>query len=305
MSSAISLSTLSTGIFHARSALAVGADPQIEKALFDALDQREWSIHHAADNSAALAFVKRKPFELIVTSEKTSGKEDIEMLRKIRRMHPHTRVIVLTDESTPADVIASMRERAFSYFSRPFSTDALKDMIQHAAEAPCWDDGIEIISATPEWIRLFAACDVTTADRLVQFFDEVSDLQEPEKTAVATAFREMLMNAIEYGGGLDPRQYVEISYVRGQEIVGCRIVDPGKGFHPDSVPHAAVSNPPDAPLHHHEFREAQGLRPGGFGILLARQMLDQVIYGENGNEVLLIKYLKKRPNPDSEDQVST
>src|SRR5262249_33181386 len=156
--------------------------------------------------------------------------------RKIRRIRSHTRVIVLTDDSTPRDVIASMRERAFSYFSKPFSTDALKEMIQHAAVAPCWDDGIEIISATPEWIHLSAACDITTAARLVQFFDEVSDLQEPEKTAVATAFREMLMNAIEYGGGLDPTQYVEISYVRGRQIVGCRITDPGKGFHPEMVP---------------------------------------------------------------------
>ena len=286
---------LSRGLFPVKSALAVGADPQIKAALLDALDRREWTIHHAVDNSSALVFVKRKPFELIVTSEKTSAKEDVEMLRKIRRMRPHTRVIVLTDESTPSDVINSMRERAFSYFSKPFSTDALKEMIQRAAKAPCWDDGIEIVSATPEWIRLFASCDVTTADRLVQFFDEVSDLGEPEKTAVATAFREMLMNAIEYGGGLDPMQYVEISYVRGQQIVGCRITDPGKGFQPDSVPHAAVCNPPDAPLHHHQFRETYGIRPGGFGILLARQMLDQVIYGENGNEVLLIKYLNKRP----------
>ena len=287
--------SLRRGLVPIKSALVVGADTQTEEALVDALDRREWTIHHAADNSSALAFVKRKPFELIVTSQRTSGKEDVEMLRKIRRMRPHTRVIVLTDESTPTDVIDSMRERAFSYFSKPFSTDALKEMIQRAAKAPCWDHGIEIVSATPEWIRLFAACDVTTADRLVQFFDEVSYLEEPEKTAVATAFREMLMNAIEYGGRLDPTQYVEISYVRGQQIVGCRMTDPGKGFQPDSIPHAAVCNPPDAPLHHHQFREAHGMRPGGFGILLARQMLDQVIYGENGNEVLLIKYLNTRP----------
>src|SRR5205814_197501 len=138
----------------------------------------------------------------------------------------------------PRDVINSMRERAFSYFSKPFSTDALKEMIQRASKAPCWDDGIEIVSATPEWIRLFAACDITTADRLVQFFDEVSDLEEPEKTAVATAFRETLMNAIEYGGGLDPMQYVEISYLRGEQIGRSRITEPRKGFQPDRVPHA-------------------------------------------------------------------
>jgi hypothetical protein len=33
------------------------------------------------------------------------------------------------------------------------------------------------------------------------------------------------------------------------------------------------------------------LRPGGFGILLAQKLVDQVIYGQDGNEVLLINYL--------------
>jgi CheY-like chemotaxis protein/anti-sigma regulatory factor (Ser/Thr protein kinase) len=290
-----SVPSLSKGLYPVKSALAVGADREIEEALSEALDQREWAIHHAPDNSAALALVERKAFDLIVTGEKTSGKEDVELLRKIRRLRPHTRVIVLTDESTPADVIASMRERAFSYFSKPFSNDALKEMIHQAAEAPCWDDGIEIISATPEWIRLLAACDLTTAGRLVQFIDEMGNLQEPEKTAVATAFREILMNAIEYGGGLDPEQYVEISYIRGQQAIGCRITDPGKGFQTSKIPHAAVSNPPGSPLQHHQLRESQGIRPGGFGILLARQMLDQVIYSESGNEVLLVKYLNTTP----------
>lgn len=44
------------------------------------------------------------------------------------------------------------------------------------------------------------------------------------------------------------------------------------------------------------MREEQGLRPGGFGILLAEQLVDQLIYGEDGNEVLLVKYL---PSPKS------
>jgi len=33
------------------------------------------------------------------------------------------------------------------------------------------------------------------------------------------------------------------------------------------------------------------MRPGGFGVLLARQLVDELIYGQDGNEVLLIKYL--------------
>ena len=38
-------------------------------------------------------------------------------------------------------------------------------------------------------------------------------------------------------------------------------------------------------------RAEAGLRPGGFGMLIARQVVDEVAYNERGNEVLLIKHL--------------
>jgi anti-sigma regulatory factor (Ser/Thr protein kinase) len=34
-----------------------------------------------------------------------------------------------------------------------------------------------------------------------------------------------------------------------------------------------------------------GLWPGGFGILVAKQLVDELFYNERGNEVLLIKRL--------------
>ena len=41
-------------------------------------------------------------------------------------------------------------------------------------------------------------------------------------------------------------------------------------------------------------REAKGMRPGGFGILMSRKLVDDLIYNEKGNEVLLVKYLHGR-----------
>jgi anti-sigma regulatory factor (Ser/Thr protein kinase)/CheY-like chemotaxis protein len=280
-----------------RTALVVGGDAQIEAQLRNALESATWAIQHATDNAQALDLAQRKAFDLILTSEKTSGREDIELLRKIRRIRPHTRLIILTDESTPGDVITSMRERAFSYFSRPFSSEALTAMIHHAIEDPCWDDGIDVVSATPEWIRIRARCDLKTADRVLQFFDEIAELPDPERTAVGTAFREMLTNAIEHGGRLDPNQQVEISYVRARHMVTCRISDPGEGFTLDEIPHAAIANPLDDPIRHVEYRDAHGMRPGGFGVLLAQQLVDQLVYNEQGNEVLLIKYLDLEARP--------
>src|SRR5215467_655875 len=274
-----------------KSALIVDAEPQVNTALSSVLSPIEWNIVHAPDNRSVLKLVEDKPFDLIVTGTESSGKEDIDLLRKIRRVRPHVRLIILTDESTPADVLAAIRERAFSYFSKPISTTSFAEIVRCATTEPPWDDGIELVSATPEWISIIARCDKKTADRLVQFFQEMSDLPHPEKEDVAAAFREMLLNAIEHGGNFDPSQYVEVAYVRTRKSVMCRIKDPGEGFSLEEIHHAAVNNPSYDPIRHALFREAQGLRAGGYGLLLTKHFVDEVVYNEKGNEVLLVKYL--------------
>ena len=289
-----------------RSALIVDADPQVTTVLDGVFDFDGWAIVHAPDNREALKLAEARAFDLIVTGTKSSGKEDIDLLRKIRRVRPHVRLIILTDESTPTDVITAMRERAFSYFTKPFSASALADIVRHAATEPFWDDGIELLSATPEWISIIARCDTQTADRLVQFFQEVSDLPAPERDVVAIAFREMLLNAIEHGGNFDPNQYVEVAYVRTRKSVMCRIKDPGQGFSLEEIHHAAVNNPSYDPIRHVLFREAQGLRPGGYGVLLAKHVVDELMYSEKGNEVLLIKYLSpKAEHERSQENVAS
>jgi len=282
---------LQTQLIPLRSALIVDAVSQVSAALCGVLSREEWNIVHASDNRSALRLVEARPFDLIITGTGSTGKEDIDLLRRIRRVRPHVRLIILTDESTPADVVAAIRERAFSYFSTPFSTASFAEMVRSASTAPIWDDGIEIVSATPEWISIIARCDKKTADRLVQFFQEISDLPLSEKEDVATAFREMLLNAIEHGGNFDPDQYVEMAYVYTSKLVVCRIKDPGQGFSLDEIHHAAVNNPSYDPIRHILFREARGLRPGGYGVLLTKHLVDELLYSEKGNEVLLVKYL--------------
>jgi anti-sigma regulatory factor (Ser/Thr protein kinase)/ActR/RegA family two-component response regulator len=280
--------------------LVVGADEGVAATVHDVLPN--WRVQRTDKNSSALELLRQTRYDLVLTGDETTGKEDVELLRQIRTVRPHTRLIILTNRSTPADVIAAMRDRAFSYFTRPYSMTDFRQMLLLATTGPVWDEGIEIVSATPELIRVIARCDLKTADRLLQFIQEIAELPAAEKEAVGTAFREVLINAIEHGAHFDPSQHVEVAYVRTKRAVACRVKDPGHGFSLDELQHSAIANPPDDPLHHLDVRKKEGLRPGGFGILLAKHFVDEVIYGEAGNEVILIKYLDKqddKANPSS------
>ena len=66
--------------------------------------------------------------------------------------------------------------------------------------------------------------------------------------------------------------------------------DPGSGFRWESIQHAAVANPEGDLTHHIGVRDEKGMRPGGFGILIAKGVVNELIYSEVGNEVLMIKY---------------
>ena len=281
-------------------ALIVESEVGLNQLLAGMLKKEQWEVRFAASNEQALELAKSQPYDLIITGVHSSGIEDVELLRRLRLVRPHTRLIIMTDEFTPGDVLAAIRERAFSYFSRPFSQEKLADMIRIAMHEAFWDDGIEVLSATPNWVRLCVRCDLVTANRLLQFYREASTLPAAETEEVAAAFREILVNAMEHGAKFDPSQHVEVSYVRTRHMVMCRVKDPGQGFSLEELQHSALGNPEDDPFKHMEMREAQGKRPGGFGILMAKRLVDELIYNEKGNEVLLVKYLDGReavPSP--------
>jgi anti-sigma regulatory factor (Ser/Thr protein kinase)/CheY-like chemotaxis protein len=251
-----------------------------------------YAVDAAAGGFDALRQLRRRPYEVLLSAPTTRVEEDLAQLELVRRVRPWIRVIVLAAHTTPDEVIAALRSRVFALFSAPFDASEIADMVARAAHAERYEDGIEVVSAKPDWITVRVDCRRLNAERLVNFLTELSsDVPESPRDDLMFAFREVLMNAMEHGGGFDPDLVVEVSAVRTERTLVFYVRDPGPGFDVEEVPHAAVSNAGD-PLAHAQIRSSAGLRPGGFGLLLARKIVDEMIHSERGNEVLLIKHLE-------------
>jgi anti-sigma regulatory factor (Ser/Thr protein kinase) len=172
-----------------------------------------------------------------------------------------------------------------------FATAELREAV-HESFAGCLAAGIEVVSAAPKWVELHVPCDLGAIPPLQKLIARLdADLPQEIGEAINYAFREMLTNAVEYGGRLDPEERVEIRFARLKRAVICQIKDPGEGFDPTLLPHAAINNPNDDPIRHVSVREEKGLRAGGFGILLTSQLVDELVYNERRNELLFVKYL--------------
>ena len=273
--------------------LIVDDDPDIHRLLLAALEAPGRQIETASDGPEGLERVTAAPYDLVITDVNMPGLDGLAVLERIHAIRPGTRVMVMTVANTPENIIGAIRQRAFSYFSKPFTIQAVSEAVASALNSSAGHDDIEILSAAPNWLSLRVPCKLETADRILQFMREMyAGVSATERDQLATAFREILLNAIEHGGGSDPQKKVIIAYLRMQRAVLYYVRDPGKGFSRENLAHAAVSNPSDSPFEHAEVREQLGLRPGGFGIFMTRQLVDELLYNEAGNEVLLVKYLQ-------------
>ncbi len=246
--------------------------------------------HHGGE---ALALLENESFDLVVLDVWMPHMNGMELLAEMRTRWILPKVIVMSADGAPQTVLTAVKEQAYHYITKPFAAEELLAMITDVLNTPAAVPVIEVVSAEPHWVELLVPCDKPIADRIQGFLDKLETNLPPEvRRSVGLAFRELLLNAIEWGGGLDPEKKVRIAYLRLKKLILYRIADPGKGFKLEELPHSAMNNPEDDPTRHTIIREEQGLRPGGFGILLAHSMVDEVLYNEAHNEVVLVKYLE-------------
>jgi len=272
--------------------LVVDDNVELQNLVRTALEHKGYDVLTSDDAVQGLELIATGGIDVALIDVMMPGMDGLTMLSRLRERNENLPVIIMTALNTPETAISALRDQACDLLSKPFEIQQLFSAVETALELNPPDVSIEVLSAHPEWIELRVPCNPAAVDPLERLMAQLkTDLPRETRENVTYAFREMLRNAIEYGGKNDPSQCVEVSYLRTPRVILYRIKDPGEGFSLESLRHAAILNPQGDPLRHEQVRAEQGLRPGGFGILIARNMVDEMIYNERHNEVVLIKYL--------------
>ena len=282
--------------------LVIGSETRVGREIGDALSGADFPMEYSAGHADTLQRLRMRSFGIVITSPDSTIEEDLALLEEMRSIRPGVKCIVLAHHGTPDEVIAALRARVFACFTPPFDPSEIASLARKAASDSQWRDDIQVLSARPGWASVRVNCRLLTAERLMTFAKELSaQLPEDTQQEIMQAFREILLNAMEHGAAFNPEQVVEVTGVRTGRAMVFYVRDPGAGFHRESLTHAAIANPADDPAAHILQREADGMRPGGYGLLLAAGTVDELIYSEIGNEVLLIKYVtsgsQKTPEP--------
>jgi anti-sigma regulatory factor (Ser/Thr protein kinase) len=271
--------------------LAICPDAGLVAALTPALREHDFVV--CGSSVEALKRVREVAVDVVITDARTSVDEDLAVAAELRSIRPGVRLIVMAPATTHEDVVAALRAHVFACFAPPFDYAEVAEMAVSALWAIDWKSGIDVVSGLPYWMTLRVSCNLLNADRLVRFMTErENSLPAEDRDLLMTAFREMLINAMEHGAGFDPDKVIEVTAARTERAIVYHFRDPGNGFDREDLALAAQSRVPEDILDVTIQRERAGRRPGGFGMLLVKQIADELVYNERGNEVLLIKHLK-------------
>ncbi len=260
-------------------------------AISSMLKRAGYAVTSVGNGTEALRKIQKTNFALAFLDIWMPELSGLEVLARVRVGESHPKVIIMTSDGTPENVLRAIREQAYEYVSKPFPPKEAVELAERALKQDA-SPPIEVISAKPHWVELLIPCTREAAERIQSFLMKLdANLPNDMRNTIGLAFRELLLNAVEWGGKLDPNRKVRIAHVRSSRMLLYRVADPGPGFSFNGLTHAAVGQPADDPLAHMAVRDQLDIRPGGFGIAMIRSMADELIYNEAQNEVIFVKYL--------------
>jgi CheY-like chemotaxis protein/anti-sigma regulatory factor (Ser/Thr protein kinase) len=277
--------------------LVVDDDKTTRFVLRNVLNGAGFSTSVAKDGVDALKALRAERFDLLLLDVWMPRMNGLDLLAKLRMRKTRPRVVVMTSDDAPETLLKAVREQAFKYINKPVEPRALLNTVREVLESP-EQPHIEVISARPDWVELVLPCTRAAADRLQSVMAHLdANLDPAVRESIAYAFHELLLNAIEWGGRLNPNRKVRIACLRSKRMLMYRIADPGPGFNIEDLPHAAIGHGQETPIAHMQVREEKGLRPGGLGLLTVRGSVDELLYNEKRNEVVFVRYLDENSKP--------
>jgi DNA-binding response OmpR family regulator len=199
-------------------------------------------------------------------------------------------IIMVTALNDPNHRIQGVRVGANGYLTKPFTTDQLYRAIDQALAWRREHTDRGVAGEIQFDVRSEAAYLQQTNDLLSDLYAH-TPLTERQVKDLKQAVMEMGSNAIEWGHRKNADLPLRITYRIGPDSVTLIIRDQGPGFNPKKLPHAANE---DDPVAHLDVRNELGIREGGFGIMLARGLVDEFRYNDKGNEVTLVKRFERK-----------
>jgi len=224
------------------------------------------------------------------------GMNGDELVAKMRELSPSTAVVVITGFRNDSAILKCLEYGAADYLTKPLDLHVLERTLERSLGRRVRlvedDRDVELRAHAKGWVELTAPSDFEYLERFRTFTETLlaTDMDEEEREAIRLAIDEIGTNAVEWGNMGDRAKKVRISYCLFDDRITFKVEDEGEGFDPE-----ALDDPTIDPMAHIMERLSQGKRAGGYGVYITKNIMDEVIYSDKGNVVVMTKYLGRGP----------
>lgn len=275
----------------------VDADPSERERVRNLLSEEGYAVIPLDSLAAARGLLEHKAVcHLLILSADALLDREAELDALLSLTSPAPPVIVSGFDPSGKHALHCLNRGACDFLASPFEDHEMLDAVAGALDGEFAGHGAKkdaIVASLPVsgWIELTSASQLEQLRRLQRFSDALfaSSLPKDVCEDIKMAVEEVGRNAMEWGNRFNPDKQVHLSYCFFNDRIVIKCEDEGEGFKPQSVP-----DPTADPLKTLQQRQEAGKRPGGYGVYLIQKLVDEVVYNEKGNSVLMIKYLPEK-----------
>jgi DNA-binding response OmpR family regulator len=269
-------------------------DAAARSGLAQLITNAGYHVTTAADGREALDQVDRTRPGVVLLDIWMPHLNGLQVLSELKARPSRPRVIVMTADDTPETVLLTLRQDAYQFISKPIELQPLLHLLRDVKETAAVEPApsIVVLSARAGWVELLLPCTQEVADRIESYVASLEmDLPDNIRASVGMVFKELLLDAMGGEGHFDPHRRVRIACLRAKRMLMFRIADAGYGFRASDI---GLSNDTAGPDQRQDqpaavdMTAAPALRPG---LLLARELADELLVNERRDEVVFVKYL--------------
>jgi two-component system C4-dicarboxylate transport response regulator DctD len=114
--------------------LVVDDEEQVRHSIAQWLELGGFGVETAADADAALAAVRRRAPQVVLTDFKMPRKTGLDLMRELQRFTPDIPVVLLTAHGDVPLAVAAMREGAYDFLQKPYVPEHLSAVVARAIE---------------------------------------------------------------------------------------------------------------------------------------------------------------------------
>jgi len=115
--------------------LMLDDEPIVGKRLKPAVERMGCEVEVFEDPREALQRIDEKTFDIVVTDIRMDEIDGIEVLERVKKKSPRTKVIMITGYAMMALAREAMEKGAYDFIAKPFTPEELRKAIAKAAEA--------------------------------------------------------------------------------------------------------------------------------------------------------------------------